>query len=198
MSLQKLKRYFYFFIHLNFISGFFYAFWHFINTPKSVFIHRRLWAYEAWIIISFYCLFVYLILIEKEVNVKAILKKRLKRFKQILFINLLLLIFPWGLFLLFAPQDLLNIFGFKSIYWRILGVFSLLGAFVYYFPYRFYRKRLAYYILIFGFIDNLLAGIIFLSFFLMRKVPLVAFSATPLLFYFAFFFFEQARSYKKR
>jgi len=68
--MNKLKRYFYFFIHLNFITGFSYALYHFLNTPRSVFLHRRLWAYESWIIISFYCLFIFLILWEKEVRVK--------------------------------------------------------------------------------------------------------------------------------
>jgi len=195
--MNKLKRYFYFFIHLNFITGFSYALYHFLNTPRSVFLHRRLWAYESWIIISFYCLFIFLILWEKEVRVKEVLKKRMKRFKQVLLVNLLLLIFPWGLFLLLSPQQLLNIFSLSSIYWRILGFCSLIGAIVYYFPYHFYKKKLAFYILAFGFIDNFLAGAMVFVLFVLKKIPLVAFSSVPLLFYFSFFFLEQARDYKR-
>jgi len=196
--MRELKRYFYFFIHLNFIAGFSYAFWHFINTPRSVFLHRRLWAYESWIIISFYCLFVYLILMEKEVKVRQVFKTKIKRFREVLAVNLLLLIFPWGLFLLFGPNYLLELFGLTSVYWRVLGLFSLLGAAIYYFPYHFYKKKLSYYILIFGAVDNLVAGLVVLFLFVLKKVPLTAFSATPLLFYFSIFFFEQARNYKQK
>lgn len=194
--MSKLKRRFYFLIHFIFISGFLYAFYHFLNTPKSIFLHRRLWAYESWIILSFYSLFIYLILWEKEVRVGVKVKSGLKRFKQVMIANLLLLIFPWGLFLIFAPKFLLEIFSLRSIYWRILGIGSLLGALIYYFPFRFYRKKISYYILAFGFIDNLLAGAVVVFLFLLGKVPLIAFSTSPLLFYFAFFFLEQARDYK--
>jgi len=195
--MSKLKRRFYFFIHLIFISGFSYAFWNFIETPRSILLHRRLWAYESWIIMSFYCLFVYLILAEREVRIGSTLKSGLKRAKQVMLTNLLLLIFPWGLFLIFAPKFLLEVFSLKSIYWRVLGIGSLLGAIIYYFPYRFYQRKISFYILVFGFIDNLLAGLVIFVLFFMRKIPLVAFSASPLLFYFSFFFLEQSRNYKR-
>lgn len=194
--MQKLKQYFYLFIHLNFLTGFFYAFYHFLNTPRSIFLSRRLWAYECWIILSFYSLFLYLILTEKEFALREGLKIRLAAFRRILLVNLLLLVFPWGLFLLFAPRDLLEVLHLYPMYWRILGIFSLLGALLYYFPYRFYKNKLAFYILTFGFLDNLLAGIIVSALFLLKKIPLLAFSSTPLLFYFSFFFLKQARIYK--
>ncbi len=194
--MSKLKRRFYFLVHLIFISGFLYAFYHFIQTPRSISLDRRLWAYESWIILSFYSLFTYLVLWEKETRVGVKVKNGFKWFKQVMLTNLLLLIFPWGLFLLLAPKFLLEIFHLRSIYWRVLGIGSLLGALIYYFPFRFYKKKISYYILAFGFIDNLLAGAIVVFLFILGKVPLVAFSSSPLLFYFAFFFLEQARDYK--
>lgn len=196
--MNKLKKYFYLFIHVNFIIGFLYAFYHFATTPRSIFLSRRLWAYECWIILSFYSLFIYLILTEKELLAKEKLIVRLKAFRRILLVNLLLLVFPWGLFLILAPRDLLEILRLYPIYWRILGFFSLLGALLYYFPYQFYNKRLVYYILIFGFVDNLLAAIIVCGLFVSHKIPLIAFSTTPLLFYFSFFFLKQARDYKNK
>ena len=45
--------------------------------------------------------------------------------------------------------------------------------------------------------DNFLAAIIVLGLFFAGRVPLAAVSAAPLLFYFAFFFFEQVRRYKQ-
>lgn len=195
--MEKYKKYFYLFVHLNFLVGFLYAFIHFLTTSRSIFLSRRLWAYECWIILSFYCLFVYLIMLDEEISVKAVLKKRLALFKKVLLVNLLLLVFPWGLFLIIAPRDLLEILHLYPMYWRILGAFSLLGALIYYFPYRFYKKKLAFYILIFGFIDNLLAALVVCVLFGLRKVPLIAFSSVPLLFYFSFFFLNQARNYRK-
>jgi len=134
---------------------------------------------------------------EKEIKVGQVFKTKIKRFREVLTVNLLLLVFPWGLFLLFGPSYLLGLFGLTSVYWRLLGLFSLLGAAIYYFPYHFYKKKLTFYILIFGAIDNLLAGLVVLFLFILKKVPLTTFSATPLLFYFSIFFFEQARVYKK-
>jgi hypothetical protein len=196
--MKKIKRYFYFLTHLNFISGFLYAFYHFVRTPRSIMINRRMWAYESWIILSFYSLFIYLILIDKgEVVAKKKIKERLSWFKQTLLVNLVLLVFPWGVFLLASPGGMLEMLGLNSIYWRILGGMSLLGAIIYYLPYQFYKKKISYYVLIFGFVDNLLAGAVVTFLFLMNKIPLLAFSATPLLFYFSFFFFEQARDYRK-
>jgi len=194
----KTKKYFYFFIHFNFMSGFLYAFWHFINTPKQIFMHRRLWAYESWIIASFYSLFVYLTLTDKDIRLKKAtkLKKRIAWFKEVLTVNLILLIFPWGLFLVLSPKHLSQLLSLGSFYWRILGVFSLLGSIIYYFPYRFYKKKISYYILLFGAVDNFIAGAVITILFLLRKIPLVAFSAMPLLFYFSFFFWEQTKTYK--
>jgi hypothetical protein len=185
-QMKNLKRYFYLVLHLNFISGFFYAFWHFINTPKSIFLHRRMWAYESWIIMSFYFLFVFLILMEREFD-----------FKKLLTINLLLLVFPWGIFLVLSPAQFLEYLGLQSIYWRILGMFSLLGALVYYFPYQFYKERISYYILLFGALDNLVAGSVIVILFILRRIPLIAFSASPILFYFSRVFLKEARFYKK-
>ncbi len=196
--MNRTKRLFYFFIHLNFITGFLYAFYHFVSTPRSVVLDRRLWAYESWIILSFYSLFVYLILIDKGHKLsKKRIKERMDWFKQTLLVNLILLVFPWGIFLLLSPRYLSEIMGLGSIYWRILGGMSLLGAAIYYLPYRFYKEKIAYYVMIFGFIDNALAGLIITILFLMGRIPLIAFSGMPLLFYFSYFFFEAARDYKK-
>jgi hypothetical protein len=195
--MEKFRRYLYAFIHLNFVSGFLYAFYHFINTPRSVFIHRRLWAYESWIILSFYFLFIYLILVEKGLPIKITARnarKRIENFRQILLVNLILLVFPWGLFLILAPKYLLNL---NPNFWRVLGFFSLLGGIIYYLPYHFYRKRITFPILVFGAIDNLLAGLIILLAFFLKEIPLVVFSTTPLLFYFSFFFFNQTKIYRR-
>ncbi|MBN1168376.1 hypothetical protein JXA63_00645 [Candidatus Woesebacteria bacterium] len=187
---MKPRKLYYFFIHTFFISGIFYAFAKFIRTPRIEMFQRRLWAYENWIIISFYLLFVYLILTEKEGRFKKA-KHRINEFKRILTVNLILLIFPWGLFLIFSPKYLLTMFGMGSIYWRILGIGSLIGAVIYYFPYRFYRSKFTKYVLLFGIIDNFVAGAIVTYLFFMKKVPLMAWSATPLLFYYSYFFKEQ-------
>jgi hypothetical protein len=186
---MRIKKYYYYFLHLMFMIGLLYAFGHFITTPKNPdFFERRLWAYESWIIFSFYSLFVFLTLLEKEF--------RIDKFKRILIVNLVLLVFPWGLFLLLAPASLLEILRLNSIYWRILGGMSLVGALIYYFPYRFYKHKLSYYILIFGAIDNLLAGLIITVLFIMRRIHLVAWTSAPLLFYFAYFFRDQSIKYR--
>ena len=195
----KLKKAFYLFIHLFFSSGLLYAFYHFITTPKSEMLHRRLWAYENWMILALYGLFVYLSLAEKEIRFtsKLNIKKHLQQFRIILGLNLLLLVFPWGLGLLLSPKYILAGLGYQSIYWRILGAGSLLGALIYYFPYRFYHHKLSYYIFIFGAFDNLIAGLIITYLYITKQVPLTAFSATPLLLYFSFFFYRQAKVYPK-
>ena len=107
-------------------------------------------------------------------------------------------VFPWGLFLLLGPRELLVLFGLGSVYWRILGGFSLLGALIYYFPYQFYRRKLTRSILIFGAFDNLIAGLVVIFLFMFGRIPLIAFSSFPLLFYFSYFFFDQARVYKRK
>ena len=59
------KRHFKTFIHLNFIIGIIYAFYHYVRTPKSVDMYtRRLWAAETWIIFTLYSIFIYLFSIE--------------------------------------------------------------------------------------------------------------------------------------
>ncbi len=193
------KKAFFFFLHIFFLSGLFYAFGHFIRTPRTSALDRRLWAYESWIILSFYSLFVYLALKDQEFTLKNSqkVKRFVEQFKEITLINLFLLIFPWGLFLVLGPQELLEMFGLRSIYWRVLGIGSLIGSAIYYLPYKFYKRRIAYYIIIFGAIDNFLAGLILTVLFIIQKVPLTAWSATPLLFYFSYLFFRQYRKYKK-
>jgi hypothetical protein len=53
------------FIHVNFIIGILYAFYHFIRTPKAVdMATRRMWAYETWIVFTLYSLFIYLFSLE--------------------------------------------------------------------------------------------------------------------------------------
>ena len=196
---MNLKKAFFLFIHIFFLSGLLYAFGHFIRTPRSVVLNRRLWAYESWIILSFYSLFVYLALKDREFKLKNSerITRFVNQFKEITLINLILLIFPWGLFLIFGPQELLEMFELRSIYWRVLGVGSLIGAAIYYLPYRFYKKKISYHIILFGGVDNLLAGLILTILFVLRRVPLIAWSASPLLFYFSYLFFRQAKEYKK-
>lgn len=186
--MTKLKKYFYTFIHFNFISGFLYAFVHFVMTPRATALQRRLWAYESWIIFSFYCLFVYLIMVDTKVSFNQL--------KRVILVNLLLLIFPWGLFLLFAPGELMSLIGLNSIYWRILGGMSLVGAVLYYLPYGFYKKKWIFYILIFGFIDNFLAGMILFILLILHRAPFIVLGAIPLLFYFSLVFLQQAKYYK--
>jgi hypothetical protein len=61
------KRNFKIFINVNYILGFLYAFYFFITTPRNTeMAARRLWAYECWIILSFYGLFIYLFYLEKS------------------------------------------------------------------------------------------------------------------------------------
>jgi hypothetical protein len=188
--MTKLKKYFYIFIHFNFICGFLYAFVHFVMTPRTTVLQRRLWAYESWIIFSFYCLFVYLMMVDRKVSIKQL--------KRVILVNLLLLIFPWGLFLLLAPSELLSLIGLSSIYWRILGGMSLAGAVLYYLPYRFYKQKWIFYVLTFGFIDNFLAGMILFVLFIHHQAPFIVLGAIPLLFYFSLVFLQQARYYQKK
>ena len=198
MRLPPIKRYFFLTIHMVFLASILYAFYHFIRTPRVDSLNRRLWAYENWIIISFYGLFVYLALSDADIpeHIKERRKKLLGKFTRILEINLLLLLFPWGLFLLLAPGDLLAMVGLRSIYWRVLGGFSIAGFLLYLFPLKLLRYKISYYILLFGIIDNFLAVLIVIILFFLDRVPMVALSATPLLFYFSYFFFEQTRRYR--
>ena len=191
---MKTKKLFYSFIHINFVTGVLYAVYHFLRTPRSLMEIRRMWAYESWIILSAYCLFIFLILMEEQKLSKV--KDQLNHFKNTLLINLVLLIFPWGLFLLLAPADLMSMLGLNAIYWRILGGMSLVGAAIYYLPYRHLNKKFSYYIMIFGAFDNLMAGLVIAVLFFLNRVPLIAFAFTPALWYFAYFFWEQSKNYK--
>ena len=59
-------------LHLNFLSGFAYAFYHFLLPPRSDVLVRRLWAYECWIIFGFYALFIFLLVRERHRDEKII------------------------------------------------------------------------------------------------------------------------------
>jgi hypothetical protein len=74
------KKHFKTFIHLNFISGFLYAFYHYARTPKSVDMPtRRLWAAETWIIFTLYSIFIYLFSLEvASENGEPLLRKLFK------------------------------------------------------------------------------------------------------------------------
>lgn len=62
-----VKKYFKIFINFNYIVGFLYAFYFFVTTSrKEQMFVRRLWAFECWIILSFYGLFIYLFYLEKS------------------------------------------------------------------------------------------------------------------------------------
>ena len=62
-----VKKYFKIFINFNYIVGFLYSFYFFATTPrKEQMFVRRLWAYECWVILSFYGLFIYLFYLEKS------------------------------------------------------------------------------------------------------------------------------------
>jgi len=71
-----------------------------------------------------------------------------------------------------------------------------MGALIYTLPYFFYKRRLSYYIYLFGLVDNFLAGLVVLILFILDRVPLIAASSVPLLFYFSFFFLNQSRRYQ--
>lgn len=189
---MKLKKLVYLTIHLFFVSGVLYAFFFFVRTPKTNMITRRLWAYESWFILCFYGSFIYLTLKEKSYR-RSQVKKRLNQLKEVLVLNIILLVFPWGLFLIFAPKPILDVFELRSVYWRFLGTASLFGALIYSFPYRFSGKKWIKYFLYFISIDNFLAGLVVSWLFYQNQVPLIAFSSVPLLFYFAFFFFNYLR-----
>ena len=187
-------------IHLNFIIGIIYAFFHYaINPRRTKMFARRLWAYETWIIMSFYIIFCIIRIFEERLINETGSTRNVplaKRYLLTLFINLILLVFPWGIFLLVAPQELLNFLSLGSWYWRILGGMSLLGAMLYYIPFKWPGLKISYYILIFGAIDNFLAGLIVLILFILDRVPLSAFGCMFLLFYFSLFFLESILHYK--
>ncbi|HDS11343.1 MAG TPA: hypothetical protein ENN77_00375 [Candidatus Wirthbacteria bacterium] len=194
---MKFKKFFYFLVHLNFIAGLLYALYFFITTPRSNMPVRRLWAYENWIIFSFYAIFIFLTLNEKEVRLNT--QKKIQGFvshaRNMMLTNLVLLIFPWGLFLIFGPPDLLEMFSLGSIWWKLVGAASLVGAGMYYLPFRFYKHPLSYPIFVIGSISNTVSGLVLSWLFVVNQAGLVVWSCVPLLFYFAYFFYEQAREY---
>ncbi len=178
-------------LHVNYLVGVGYALTRFLATPRLVYEPRRLWAYETWIILSFWGIFTAIYFIEQEKM------PRVKKARQIILTNLILLVFPWGLFLLLAPASLMSAFGLGSTYWRVLGFCSLVGALIYYYPYRFWQKKLTRPILIFGFFDNLLAACIIFSLFVLKRVPFIALGSVPLLLYFSIFFLRIYRYHRR-
>ena len=64
---ERFKAFFKVFINLNYIAGFLYAFYFFVTTPRqSQMFERRLWAYECWLILTAYGIFIYLFYLEKS------------------------------------------------------------------------------------------------------------------------------------
>ncbi len=84
---HHIKRTFKIFINLNYILGFLYAFYFFITTSRETeMFTRRLWAYECWLILTSYGLFIYLFYLEKS----ALENRRgLFRFMKIQAVNLI-------------------------------------------------------------------------------------------------------------
>jgi len=197
--MKNIKKYIYLFLHLSYIAGFFYAFFQFLSNPRVEILGRRLWAYECWIILSFYLIFLFFILYaEKIVDINNEDKRQTTKFYRMnLLYFLILLLIPWGFFLILAPDQLMILFGLGSIYWRILGIFSLIGFLIYFFPYRYPKHKVSRYIMIFGIVDNVLPIIVILVLFLLDRAPLLALTQIPLLFHFMFFFIDQVCNNKK-
>ncbi len=64
---ERFKQFFKVFINVNYIAGFLYAFYFFITTPRGTqLFQRRLWAYECWLILTGYGVFIYLFYLEKS------------------------------------------------------------------------------------------------------------------------------------
>lgn len=197
--MKKIKEYIYLLIHINYIIGFFYAFFNFLTKPKVEILGRRLWAYECWIILSFYILFIFLILYaDKLISIDNEDKRRSLRFyKMNLLYFLILLLIPWGMFLLLGPNRLMRLLGLDSIYWRILGTFSLIGFLIYFFPYRYPKHRFSRYVMIFGIFDNIVPIIVILVLFSLGKISLLVLAQVPLLIHFLFFFIDQTINNKE-
>lgn len=191
MEKKKFRILFGRFLHLNYLLGFIYALARFLATPRAFFESRRLWAFETWVVFSFWGVYTALFLLEREKI------SFLKKSRQIILTNLFLLVFPWGLFLLAAPDEIRSVFGFTAVSWRVLGFFSLVGAFVYSAPYLFWRRRFTRAILVFGFIDNLATSFIIFGLLLVKKVPFISFVSIPLLCYFAAFYLSLFRFHRR-
>ena len=191
MKEKKFKKRFYTLLHANYLIGVLYALAHFLVTPRRIYTPRRLWAYETWIVFSFWGIFTSIQFMEEERG------SFLKKARQIILTNLILLVFPWGLFLLLSPRGLMDFFGLSSVYWRLLGAASLLGALIYYYPYRFWKRKLVRPILVFGFFDNLIAAALIFLLFVSGKTPFVALGSVPLLLYFSVFFLNLFRYHRR-
>lgn len=78
-------------VHFIFISGFFYAFFFYITSPKATEMHnRRLWAYESWIIFTLYTVFLWLFSItraEEDIDNKLAQKLYNKKFTSALLLT---------------------------------------------------------------------------------------------------------------
>ncbi len=196
---MQLRKFVFLIIHIIFISGLFYDFALFLGTERTNAEVRRLYAYEGWIIACFYILFIVLTLISRDYTGKLIKhpKEYMHEFKKILGFHLLLLIFPWGVFVLTAPQGLLNILGIGANWVKVLCFLSIVSAFFYYLPYHYYKEKISYYVLLIGALTNLAIGIGFSILFYLRIVPVTIWSTVPVLLYYAFFFWEQSRQYGK-
>ena len=191
MREKKFKKLFYGLLHVNYLAGVLYALIHFLMVPRRIYISRRLWAYETWIVLSFWGIFTSVQFIEQEKG------SFLKKARQIIITKLILLVFPWGLFLLLSPKGMMDFFGLSSAYWRILGGASLVGVLVYYYPYHFWKQKFARVVLAFGFFDNLLAALVISFLFLTKRVPFVVLGSVPLLLYFSVFFLNLFRYHRK-
>jgi hypothetical protein len=84
---QQIKQKFKLFINVNYILGFLYAFYFFLTTSRQEeMATRRLWAYECWLILTGYGVFIYLFYLEKS----ALANQRgLFRFMQIQAVQLI-------------------------------------------------------------------------------------------------------------
>jgi hypothetical protein len=196
---MQLKKFVFLLIHIIFISGLFYDFALFLGTGRDDQEVRRLYAYEGWIIGSFYILFIVLTLISRDYSEKLLKQPReyIHEFRKILKLHLLLLIFPWGVFVLTAPQRLLDILGIGEMWVKIMSLLSIISAFFYYLPYHYYKEKISYYVLLVGAFANFIIGVGFSILFYLRIIPITIWSTVPILLYYAYFFWEQSRQYSK-
>ena len=195
---SKKRKYFYLIIHTLLISLFFYAFVQFITTSRADFFSRRLWAYESTLVGMFYVLFVFLTIMTDE-SVKEAIKKpkeHMQYFKDVLIVFLVLMIFPWGTFLLISPADVLEGLGLNSLFFKVAGSVSLLAASFYIIPYHFYSKKISYYILILGAIIEMIGGLGLGVLFILGEVPWLVLGALPLHLYFSYFLWEESNRHE--
>ncbi len=196
---MKFRKFVFLTIHIIFISGLFYDLALFLGTSRESQDVRRLYAYEGWIIGSFYILFIVLTLLSQDYHGKLHTKPReyINKFKKILSIHLLLMIFPWGVFILTAPQKLLDILGIGANWIKVLSMLSITSAFFYYLPFQTHKGRTAYFVMIVGFITTLITAIGLSILFYLHLIPAVVISSIPLLLYCSYFFWEHSRHFGK-